>query len=198
MVHPFIPPLQSRGVVRALQSDEITKAAGVGNTGALHTTLFGLGFQLPGTPAPLALGAHNHLAEFLGLGAFPGSHLGPLGVVGAGEALAQELRRLEKLLGVQKANQNQAGTPRHPLGLGEVHFANFPPNRLPGSELASSSGPASHARPRPSGMDGARSENWEAGCEGAPPAPWRAWRLEVFLLFLLFWSPGTLGQQHLR
>lgn len=52
----------------------IIKAAGAGSTGALHTELLGLGLQLPGASAPLALGAHSHLGGLLGFWAFPGSH----------------------------------------------------------------------------------------------------------------------------
>lgn len=124
-------------------NDGIMKAAGAGSTGALHTELLGLGLLLPGASAPLALGAHNHLEGLPGFWAFPGSHR---------VLLAKGFYTLCRDYGgkIEKPLERKKARTRELVQLPAKH-ANFPPNRLKASKLASSSGPspAEEAPPLP-------------------------------------------------
>lgn len=126
---------------------EIIKAAGAGSTGALHTELLGLGLQLPGASAPLALGVQNHLGGLPGFRAFPGSH------------------RVPRTKGYCTVCRDYGGKIKNPLErkrAGSRELVQLPANKptsrqSPGLHLASSSGPA------PRGRRGARGE---MGCVG--------------------------------
>lgn len=106
------------------------------STGALPTGLLGLGLQLSGASAPLALGAQNHLEGLPGFWAFLGGHRVP-----------PSRAALCRTQGLGREDREASGEEK---GCGAGNWSNFPPNK-PTSRLTGSRLPTTFQfRPRPS------------------------------------------------